>query len=419
MKSSSAGRKKSTSLPLETVEYLKEWMMSPEHIAHPYPTEAEKAQIMEETGIELKQLTNWFVNNRKRYWKPRVEAKLKHLSASPTSGRGYQSKKKSSIASGTSSRPTRQPSTRPARAASSRVSAYIEHDDASSVEGDGDYDGEEMEVNHRESRGDSHTVSDGSAMANNCDDDGDDGDDSSNDASEGRSSAAQLTQLPVPRGTPVSGYVRREEVDLHVLRPEGTVKGKHEPLPTIRDLTIRSSVPEERTILATFRAPIEYTVPYDMNDRKKIQTRRDGEVLRLKKHYLKLYLATQGIHSSATPAEDGNVNTAASVVSSCSSSSVVSQDKLVNKPNDPSLVSPPNEPATIATLRKRAFSAPNLKELEEASSQRKRARTESRLGTQGDEEWRALCANAKALNCESLPGLEEAALLFGFVTSHY
>merc|ERR1719410_1105198 len=63
-------------LPLETVEYLKAWMMSPEHIAHPYPTEQEKAQIMADTKIELKQLTNWFVNNRKRYWKPRVEARL-------------------------------------------------------------------------------------------------------------------------------------------------------------------------------------------------------------------------------------------------------------------------------------------------------------------------------------------------------
>jgi hypothetical protein len=51
-------------------------MMSPDHITHPYPTEQEKAQIMAETGIELKQLTNWFVNNRKRFWKPRVEARL-------------------------------------------------------------------------------------------------------------------------------------------------------------------------------------------------------------------------------------------------------------------------------------------------------------------------------------------------------
>jgi hypothetical protein len=73
-------KKKSTSLPAKTVDYLKSWMMSPEHIAHPYPTEKEKSKIMTDTGIELKQLTNWFVNNRKRYWKPRVEARLKHQS---------------------------------------------------------------------------------------------------------------------------------------------------------------------------------------------------------------------------------------------------------------------------------------------------------------------------------------------------
>ena len=68
------GGRKSASLPAETVEYLKSWMMSPDHVAHPYPTEQEKAAIMADTGIELKQLTNWFVNNRKRYWKPRVGA---------------------------------------------------------------------------------------------------------------------------------------------------------------------------------------------------------------------------------------------------------------------------------------------------------------------------------------------------------
>jgi hypothetical protein len=78
--------RKSSSLPGETVEYLKAWMMSPDHVAHPYPTEQEKLLIMEETGIELKQLTNWFVNNRKRYWKPRVEARLQlhGVTATPT-----------------------------------------------------------------------------------------------------------------------------------------------------------------------------------------------------------------------------------------------------------------------------------------------------------------------------------------------
>ncbi|GMH80859.1 hypothetical protein TL16_g08725, partial [Triparma laevis f. inornata] len=56
-------------LPTSTVEYLKNWILSPDHIQHPYPTELEKRKIMIETGIELKQLTNWFTNNRKRFWK--------------------------------------------------------------------------------------------------------------------------------------------------------------------------------------------------------------------------------------------------------------------------------------------------------------------------------------------------------------
>ena len=76
MSNVSAKKRKSTVLPRSTVDYLKNWMMSPDHIAHPYPTEKEKAEIMAATGIELKQLTNWFVNNRKRFWKPRVEARL-------------------------------------------------------------------------------------------------------------------------------------------------------------------------------------------------------------------------------------------------------------------------------------------------------------------------------------------------------
>ena len=65
--------KKKRALPSITVDYLKAWMMSPEHIENPYPSEDEKANIMNDTGIELKQLTTWFANNRKRYWKPKVD----------------------------------------------------------------------------------------------------------------------------------------------------------------------------------------------------------------------------------------------------------------------------------------------------------------------------------------------------------
>lgn len=73
LKNSKGHPKKKTALSSYAVEYLKAWMMSPDHIEHPYPTEDEKVKIMKDTSIELKQLTNWFVNNRKRYWKPKVE----------------------------------------------------------------------------------------------------------------------------------------------------------------------------------------------------------------------------------------------------------------------------------------------------------------------------------------------------------
>ncbi|CAB9522598.1 Homeobox protein knotted-1-like [Seminavis robusta] len=71
-------------LPPSTIEYLKAWMMSPQHIDHPYPTEQEKEKIMADTGIETKQLTNWFTNNRKRYWKPATGAADNQAKVSPT-----------------------------------------------------------------------------------------------------------------------------------------------------------------------------------------------------------------------------------------------------------------------------------------------------------------------------------------------
>ena len=39
-------------------EYLKAWMLSPEHCDHPYPTADEKAVIMADTGISFPELNN-------------------------------------------------------------------------------------------------------------------------------------------------------------------------------------------------------------------------------------------------------------------------------------------------------------------------------------------------------------------------
>ena len=62
-----------SSISERTIEYLKAWMMSPEHVQNPYPSEEEKDELIAATGIEKKQLTCWFSNNRKRFWKPKMD----------------------------------------------------------------------------------------------------------------------------------------------------------------------------------------------------------------------------------------------------------------------------------------------------------------------------------------------------------
>ncbi|KAG7359908.1 homeobox KN domain containing protein [Nitzschia inconspicua] len=71
------GRGRSNSLPAAVVDYLRAWLLHPDHIHHPYPTEQEKAKMIADTGIDMKRLNNWFVNSRIRIWKPKYEALMK------------------------------------------------------------------------------------------------------------------------------------------------------------------------------------------------------------------------------------------------------------------------------------------------------------------------------------------------------
>merc|ERR1712129_580027 len=59
----------------KAVDVLREWILSPEHIHFPYPTECEKKILVEKTGISSKQLKYWFVNARRRIWKQSVMEK--------------------------------------------------------------------------------------------------------------------------------------------------------------------------------------------------------------------------------------------------------------------------------------------------------------------------------------------------------
>jgi hypothetical protein len=51
-------------LPREAVQALKNWLR--EHADHPYPTEAERDNLLRETGLKKEQVCNWLANARRR-----------------------------------------------------------------------------------------------------------------------------------------------------------------------------------------------------------------------------------------------------------------------------------------------------------------------------------------------------------------
>ncbi|XP_010048923.2 homeobox protein knotted-1-like 3 isoform X2 [Eucalyptus grandis] len=59
-------KRRAGKLPGDTTSVLKQWWQT--HSKWPYPTEEDKARLVQETGLQLKQINNWFINQRKRNW---------------------------------------------------------------------------------------------------------------------------------------------------------------------------------------------------------------------------------------------------------------------------------------------------------------------------------------------------------------
>lgn len=57
-------RKRRGNLPKETTDKLRAWFVA--HLSHPYPTEDEKQDLMRQTGLQMNQISNWFINARRR-----------------------------------------------------------------------------------------------------------------------------------------------------------------------------------------------------------------------------------------------------------------------------------------------------------------------------------------------------------------
>lgn len=349
-------KRKASSLPNETVEYLKAWIMSPEHIAHPYPTEAEKAKIMEDTGIEMKQLTNWFVNNRKRYWKPRVEARMREQKmlakasrqlcssvskdsfdeespapskpavvspnrrGSPTTG--YTSSF-SSAPESTHTKTTRFPSL--SGTTSNTIRTVSVHSSMVSLNELVSSDDDEAPARQKQQQ--VHSVS--------------------------KTKLASQVEQHKDEPTTVS-----ETVNVHILRPtDGSA------MPQISDVTVLSNVPQER-ILRTFEnCAVNCTSS---------PSRRDAEIVRVKKHYLAVYLTEM----------------AASVMAmSCNSD---------NKKRPPAVASSVHVVTPDAELP--------------VEPRRKYRRVSMEL-------WKEACQTANHVYDQELPSLEEATQLFGYTSS--
>ncbi|RRT66054.1 hypothetical protein B296_00028317 [Ensete ventricosum] len=64
-------KKKKEKLPKDARQKLLHWWEL--HYTWPYPSETEKVALAESTGLDQKQINNWFINQRKRHWKPSAD----------------------------------------------------------------------------------------------------------------------------------------------------------------------------------------------------------------------------------------------------------------------------------------------------------------------------------------------------------
>ncbi|RZC46196.1 hypothetical protein C5167_039145 [Papaver somniferum] len=61
-------KRKKGKLPKDARQQLMDWWTR--YYKWPYPSEMQKLALAESTGLDQKQINNWFINQRKRHWKP-------------------------------------------------------------------------------------------------------------------------------------------------------------------------------------------------------------------------------------------------------------------------------------------------------------------------------------------------------------
>ncbi|KAG5311012.1 HTH protein, partial [Acromyrmex insinuator] len=79
-------QKKRGIFPKVATNILRAWLF--QHLTHPYPSEDQKKQLAQDTGLTILQVNNWFINARRRIVQPMIDqsnrAVFPPLSAGPS-----------------------------------------------------------------------------------------------------------------------------------------------------------------------------------------------------------------------------------------------------------------------------------------------------------------------------------------------
>ncbi|XP_075893690.1 homeobox protein Meis2b [Nelusetta ayraudi] len=75
-------QKKRGIFPKVATNIMRAWLF--QHLTHPYPSEEQKKQLAQDTGLTILQVNNWFINARRRIVQPMIDQSNRAVSQSTT-----------------------------------------------------------------------------------------------------------------------------------------------------------------------------------------------------------------------------------------------------------------------------------------------------------------------------------------------